>query len=41
MAGVVSVEGDATAKEISVEWEAPATLEAIRDLLKEIHYPAA
>jgi copper chaperone CopZ len=41
MAGVISVEGDPAAKEITVQWEAPATLEAIRDLLKEIHYPAA
>lgn len=41
LAGVSSVEGDAKNKRITVEWESPATLEKIRDTLKEINYPAA
>jgi copper chaperone CopZ len=41
LAGVSSVEGDAENKLITVEWESPATLEKIRDTLKEINYPAA
>ena len=39
--GVRTVEGNPEEKSISVEWEAPATLEGIKDLLKEINYPAA
>ena len=39
--GVRKVEGDPTAKEISVEWDAPATLELLRARLSEINYPAA
>jgi copper chaperone len=39
--GVHSVEGDAKAKSISVKWEAPATLEILKERLKEINYPAA
>lgn len=38
--GLSKVEGDPTAKEITVEWDAPATLEKIRSTLKEINYPA-
>jgi len=41
MKGVSRVEGDATKKEITVNWEEPATLEKIKATLKEIHYPAA
>jgi copper chaperone CopZ len=41
MAGVKRVEGDPTAKTITVAWEAPATRRAILDLLTEINYPAA
>ena len=41
MEGVSSVEGDPGKKEISVSWEAPATDEKIKALLKEINYPAA
>jgi copper chaperone CopZ len=37
--GVMSVAGDPQAKRIEVEWDAPATLEKIRALLKEINYP--
>jgi len=39
--GVSKIEGDPTAKEITVEWDAPATLEKIKATLKEINYPAA
>jgi len=41
LAGVSSVEGHAENKRITVEWDSPATLEKIRDTLKEINYPAA
>lgn len=37
--GVKSVEGDVTGKSIVVEFEAPATEESIKSLLKEINYP--
>ncbi len=39
--GVLKVEGDPTAREITVEWDAPATLERIKSALKEINYAAA
>ena len=39
--GVKKVEGDPTTKEITVEWENPATLEKIKSTLEEIDYPAA
>jgi copper chaperone CopZ len=38
--GVRSVEGNVENKSIAVEWDSPATLEKIRDTLKEINYPA-
>lgn len=41
LAGVSSVDGDAENKRITVEWDFPATLEKIRDTLKEMNYPAA
>ena len=41
MEGVSSVEGDPGKKEVSVSWEAPATDEKIKAVLKEINYPAA
>jgi copper chaperone len=41
LAGVTKVEGDPQRKEITVEWDAPATLEKIKAALQEIHYPAA
>jgi copper chaperone len=41
MRGVSRVEGDPGAKSITVEWGAPATLEAIKATLREINYPAA
>ena len=39
--GIKSLEGDPQNKTITVEWEAPITLENIRDKLNEINYPAA
>ena len=39
--GVSKIEGDPTAKEITVEWDLPATLEKIKSTLKEINYPTA
>ena len=39
--GVSKVEGDPSAKEITIDWDAPATLEKIKSTLKEINYPAS
>jgi copper chaperone len=39
--GVAAVAGDPGDKSITVEFEAPATLEQIKETLKEINYPAA
>ncbi|HUV76979.1 MAG TPA: heavy-metal-associated domain-containing protein [Desulfobacterales bacterium] len=39
--GIRSVEGNPENKRITVEWDSPATLEKIRDTLKEINYPAS
>ena len=39
--GIEEVEGDATAKKITVQWDLPATLEKIKSTLKEISYPTA
>jgi copper chaperone len=41
MDGVKSVDGSPEARTISVEWQSPATLEKIKETLKEINYPAA
>ena len=38
--GVSRVEGDPASKSVTLEWDAPATLEKIKDTLKEINYPA-
>ncbi len=38
--GVSNVEGDPTSKEVTVNYDAPATLEKIQSTLKEINYPA-
>ena len=38
--GVSRVEGSPDKKEITVEYDAPATLDRIKDTLKEINYPA-
>ena len=40
LAGVSSVKGDIEAKSVVVEYDAPASVTSIRDLLKEINYPA-
>ena len=39
--GVSKVDGDPHSKEITVHWDAPATLEKIKSTLEEINYPAA
>ncbi len=41
MEGVSKVEGDPERKSITLEWDVPATLEKIKETLKEISYPAA
>ena len=38
--GVTSVKADAEAKTVTVQWDAPATMERIRATLTEINYPA-
>ncbi|MGD8521875.1 MAG: heavy-metal-associated domain-containing protein [Desulfobacterales bacterium] len=40
MEGVKSVDGNPETKSIDVEWESPASLEKIKETLKEINYPA-
>jgi len=39
--GVQKVEADVDSKQVSVEWDAPATWDEIKDLLVEIGYPPA
>ena len=39
--GVLMVEGDAGKKEVTVEWDSPATLEEIKSTLKEVNYPVS
>jgi copper chaperone len=39
--GIEEVKGDAKTKEITVQWDLPATLDKIKSSLKEINYPAA
>ena len=41
MTGVSNVDGDPGAKTVTVEWDSPATIEKIKETLKEINYPAA
>jgi copper chaperone CopZ len=38
--GVDSVEGDPDAKSITVKWEPPTSVDAIKEKLNEINYPA-
>jgi copper chaperone CopZ len=38
---VSAVKGDAEKKEITVNWDAPASVEKIKETLKEINYPAS
>jgi copper chaperone len=40
MEGIKSIEGNTENKTITIEWNAPATLESIKNKLKEINYPA-
>jgi len=39
--GAYRVEEDPKTREITVQWDGPATLEKIKSTLKEINYPAA
>jgi copper chaperone len=39
--GISNVEGDPDSKKVTVEYNAPATLEKIKSTLEEINYPAA
>jgi len=39
--GIEEVKGDPKTKEISIQWDPPATMEKIKPTLKEINYPAA
>ena len=39
--GIATVEGNPAEKQITVEWNAPLTLDKIQDILKDINYPAA
>ena len=41
MEGVTKVEGDPANKSVTLEWDAPATLDKIKETLKEINYPVA
>ena len=41
ISGVRSVTGRHEEKTITVQWETPATLEKIKETLKEINYPAS
>jgi copper chaperone len=41
LAGIKSVKADAETKKVEIEFEAPASEEAIKTLLKEINYPVA
>jgi copper chaperone CopZ len=38
--GITSVKADTAAKTVTVQWDAPATMERIRATLTEINYPA-
>lgn len=38
--GIAAVDGDPAQKTITVEWDTPASLDQIKETLKEINYPA-
>ncbi|BBO87445.1 heavy-metal-associated domain-containing protein [Desulfosarcina ovata] len=38
--GVTSVTADAATKTVTVQWDAPASIEGVRAILSEINYPA-
>ena len=40
LAGVSTVNGDPGTKTVTIEWDSPATVDKIKDTLKEINYPA-
>jgi copper chaperone len=40
MEGIKSIEGNTENKTITIEWNTPATLEGIKNKLKEINYPS-
>jgi copper chaperone CopZ len=40
MQGIASVKADAETKTVTVQWNAPATIEGIRATLTNINYPA-
>ncbi len=40
MEGITSVKADAETKTVTVQWNAPASIENIRATLTEINYPA-
>lgn len=39
--GIADVQSSIAEKTVTVQWDAPVTLERILDTLKEINYPAA
>lgn len=41
LAGVAKVQADRASRQVTVEWDAPATWDGIRALLEEINYPPA
>jgi copper ion binding protein len=41
LAGIKSVKADANTKQVEIEFEAPASEDSIKTLLKEINYPVA
>jgi len=41
LTGVSKVEADQESRQVTVEWEAPASWDQIKDLLVEINYPPA
>lgn len=40
MEGVSKVEGDPSNRSVTVDWDAPASLDKIKATLQEINYPA-
>lgn len=41
LTGVSKVDADQESRQVTVEWEAPASWDQIKDLLVEINYPPA
>lgn len=41
LAGVTAVKADESSKQVTIEWQEPASWEKIEALLKEINYPPA